>query len=102
HVVVPLGDHRPLLLLEAFDHPQLPKRPTAIKPTSHQVTDQRSKLIHVPRVRNSSLTEVIVEVEVPVVYPDGAAKFQGERPGHLTVPGDKAQLARNHVPQSGE
>ena len=43
------------------------------------------------------MPDVVVDVEMWIVHPDGAAQVEGYEPHHLSVAGDQGELALDHL-----
>ena len=93
--VVGLGDEREAVPLHAIDQPDLPDRLAAVKALREDPRGERSQLILAARGREGGMADVVVEVQVGIVDPDGATLSEG----------DEAQLlpeARHQVKPRGD
>ena len=69
--VVGLQDHREATALEPLEDPAFPERTRAVQPLCHDARRHSLELREAPRSRQARVAQVVVEVEVLVVYPDG-------------------------------
>ena len=67
--VVSLGQHRPSPIGEAFDHIDLPQRPSTVHVAPDDASNLLSELIGGAGRGQAEVTDVVVEVEVGVVDP---------------------------------
>ena len=71
-IIVDLLEVEPeAVTLEAFHHPVLPERPRSIQLSCHYACGQLPELFIAARSGQRRVTHVVVEIELPVINPDG-------------------------------
>ena len=80
--VVGLGDQREAVLLEALDQPELPERLRAVERLREEASRDVAQLLLRARRRQRRVADVVGEVEVGVVDPEGPAGLD-RREGQL-------------------
>ena len=79
HAVMDLGDQRPAILGESFDHPVLPQRVIAVEPLRHHPRHQLGELLVAAGLRQGGPADVIAEIKVRVVHPDRPPEAERHR-----------------------
>jgi hypothetical protein len=92
HRMVGLGEQCPAALAEPLDHPRLPQRLVAIELLGHHPSDQQPQLLVATRVGQRGAAQVVGEVEMRVVDPDGPTQGQRHEVDALPVAGNLRQL----------
>ena len=72
--VVHLGDQGDLPVLQALDDPHLPQGPIAVQLAADDVRGEVAELADAARCRECGPPQVVVDVEIGVVDPDGVAE----------------------------
>ena len=70
HAMVDFGDDRESIVLEPFDHPQLPKRFGSIELLGDDPSGEELELLVSAGPGEARVSDVVVEIEVIVVYPN--------------------------------
>jgi hypothetical protein len=87
--------------LEPLDHPDLPEWSSAVERSLEQARDERLELLVRTRARNRDVTQVVVEVEVPIVDPHRV--LLAGNPGEpLPIAGNPVEDALDPAPDGGE
>ena len=80
-----LGDKRPIAVGEALDHPQLPQRLTAVEVLREDPAGQVSQFLCRARPGRGCMADVIEDLEMWVVHPDGTAEPHRDETHALAV-----------------
>jgi len=72
HAVVHLAYDGKASVIHALDHPHLPQRPAAVEVAFHYATGETLELLVSTGPGQRSVTNVVVDVEVRIVYPNPA------------------------------
>jgi hypothetical protein len=89
--VVALADDREAAALEALDQPHLPERLRAIELLGEDPSRQVAKLLFGSGRGKRRVTNVVVQVQVGVVDPDGPALPEGDEAQLLAEAGDEVE-----------
>ena len=100
--VMRLGQHGPALVLEPFDHPDLPEGLRAVELLCHDAPDELAQLALASRRGQRSVAQVVLDVEVRVVHPDRPPQLEGDEPDLLAVARDEVELGVDHGHDVGE
>jgi hypothetical protein len=97
--VVALGDDREATAVQPVDQPHLPHRLRAVEALREDTRGERAELLLGTRLRKRRVAHVVVQVEVGVVDPDGAALAIRDELQLLAEPGDQMQPGEDVLAQ---
>jgi hypothetical protein len=88
-------------VLEPLDHPDLPERSRAVERSLEKARDERLELLVRARPRHRDVTQVVVEIEVPIVDPHRVL-LTGNPGEPLPIAGNAVEDALDPAPDRGE
>ncbi|UUY02371.1 hypothetical protein LRS13_16905 [Svornostia abyssi] len=89
--VVRLAQHRPLAIAKALDHPDLPQRPVAVEALREHAPCEPAELLVAAGMRQGGVAQVVPEVEVRVVDPDGPSLLCRDLRDALAIAGHEVE-----------
>ena len=100
--VVHLGHQGDLAVLEPLDHPHLPQGAVPVQLAAGDVGREVAQLAHAARRRQGGPPEVVVDVELGVVDPDGVAQAQRDLHQTALEDGDLGDPIDDHLADAPE
>ena len=96
--VVHLGHQCRALPLQALDHVHLPEWAVRIQLAAHDAGDEGVELGPASGRRQAGPSEMVVQIEIRVVDPDGVMQAQRDPEGSLPQRGDQMETLLNDTP----
>ena len=97
HAVVNLGDERPPLPRQTLDHPQLPERLAPIENLREDPPGEVAKLVASAGRRDRGVADVVQDLEVGIVDPDGSSDARRREADLLAVTRHERELGRDEA-----